>query len=152
MLQKKYGTNTLAATHIRLGVGIILYNANGILYELRSDCKQWGIIGGGVEIGEEVEDALIREIKEETSLMVFKENLNLLGVYSNPNQFRIIEYPDSIFHAIDLIYYTKIPDKIKLISNQESLELRIFSFRSQPQNIVPPAKDPITDFLNLKMF
>lgn len=40
--------------------------------------------GGFVNLGEKVEDALKREVKEETSLSV--EPLEILGVYSEPNR------------------------------------------------------------------
>ena len=54
--------------------------------------------GGFVEIGESVEKALVREMKEETGLNVNIEKL--LGVYSDPQR-------DPRFHAISLVFICK---------------------------------------------
>ncbi|WP_281950510.1 NUDIX hydrolase [Nitrosophilus kaiyonis] len=51
--------------------------------------------GGFVEVGERVEEALIREMKEETSLDVTIERL--LGVYSDPKR-------DPRFHTASCVF------------------------------------------------
>ena len=51
--------------------------------------------GGFVEIGEKVEDACVREMKEEISLDV--EIKELLGVYSDPKR-------DERFHTVSIFY------------------------------------------------
>lgn len=54
--------------------------------------------GGFVDIGESVESAVIREMKEEISLDVTIESL--LGVYSDPSR-------DSRFHCVSIVYVCK---------------------------------------------
>ena len=54
--------------------------------------------GGFVDIGEKVEDACLREMKEEISLDV--EIQELLGVYSDPKR-------DKRFHTVSLVYVCK---------------------------------------------
>ena len=62
----------------KLGVGVIIQNQNGdFLLHLRDGKtinmpNQWSLVGGGVEDGESVETAAIRETKEETSLTAQK--------------------------------------------------------------------------------
>lgn len=54
--------------------------------------------GGFVEVGETVENACIREMKEEISLDV--EIKELLGVYSDPKR-------DERFHTVSVVYVCK---------------------------------------------
>ena len=148
-MYKKYLSDPKNATHIRVGVGIILHTDKKILLEKRADCKKWGLIGGGVEVGEELKMTASRECQEETSLELNKNNLKLLGIYSDTSQYRIIEYPDNCFHAIDIIYSYKIAKNINLKKSIESLKLTFFPFDSLPEQLVPPAQNPIEDFIKL---
>ena len=64
-------------------VSAIILNENGeVLMQRRMDTKKWCIISGHVEFGESVEEAMIREVFEETN--VKSEVLRLIGVYSSP--------------------------------------------------------------------
>ena len=58
--------------------------------------------GGFVNEGEKVEDAAIREVKEETSLDIELENI--LGVYSDPSR-------DPRGHIMSTVFIGKISDK-----------------------------------------
>jgi ADP-ribose pyrophosphatase YjhB (NUDIX family) len=48
----------------------------------RTDNKYWSIPGGGMEPGESVREAAMREVKEETGIDC--EITGLIGIYSNP--------------------------------------------------------------------
>ena len=151
MIYKKYLTNPNLATSIRVGVGILIYTSDKLLLEKRSDCQKWGLIGGGVEIGENVKDTAIRECFEETSIKLKKENLDFFKLYSDVSQYRIIQYADNCFHAIDVIYSYRILEKnFQIRKSNESIEISFFSIQSLPKDIVPPAKDPINDFIKSK--
>ena len=52
------------------------------MLQQRSDGGQWGLPGGSVEVGESVVEAIAREVREETGLIV--KARRLIGVYSAP--------------------------------------------------------------------
>ena len=62
---------------------------------------QWTLPGGGIDFQENPIDAMIREVREETGLIV--ANNGLAGVDSNA-----IDAGDTDFHAIRIIYHTNI--------------------------------------------
>ncbi len=64
---------------IPLEEGVVLIRRGSKPYE-----GMWALPGGFVEVGETVEDAAIREAKEETNLDVALDRL--VGVYSEPDR------------------------------------------------------------------
>ena len=59
---------------------VVLNDRNEILLNLRTDTGTWGIIGGGMEPGESLEETAARELREETGLKA--EHFRLLDVIS----------------------------------------------------------------------
>ena len=72
----------------KLMVDIVIPDAGGqvLLIQRANDPYEgsWALPGGFVDVGEAVEDAAVREAKEETGLDV--ELLRLVGVYSEPER------------------------------------------------------------------
>ena len=137
---RKADTNTL----VRVGVGVVVRNQQGmILLEKRSDCGMWGLPGGRVEAGESIEDAAIREVKEETGLTV--KVSKLLGVYSEPSD-RIVTFPDCVVHLVDIVLEATICDEYtQLFCSEESEDLQFFALDRLPLDNVPPARSPLRD-------
>ena len=130
---------------IRLGVAVALINGkNEILLEKRSDCGWWGVTGGKLDLGETVQDCAVREIKEECNVLIESKLLRLVGVYSDPKEGRILQYPDNRIHLIDIVYILK-RSYFELKKSHESLELKFFTFDQLPDLIVPPAIKPLED-------
>ena len=144
-IQSRYQNHFNGKEKQRIGVAVALINQkNEILLERRSDCGWWGLTGGKLDLGETVENCALREIKEECNVLINLKSLMLVGVYSNPKEGRILQYPDNRVHLIDLVYIYR--DKFfHLKKSHESLELKFFSFDKLPILIVPPAIKPLKD-------
>lgn len=113
--------------------GVIIENdKNEILLQKRRDNSCWGIIGGAMEIGESIQETVMREAYEEAGIMVY--DLELFGIYTGEDRF--ITYPNG-----DICYVTSIVFKTKVyegeIINQESevLEHRFFNRTNIPGEI-----------------
>src|SRR5437660_8436237 len=72
----------------RVGVYAVIFNDEGILLAHRRDIDWWNLPGGGMEAGETVDEAMIREVHEETGLKVRVEQL--VGVYSKPQKQEVV--------------------------------------------------------------
>ena len=85
----------------------------------------WALPGGFVELGETVEEAVVREIKEETDLTC--EPVKLAGVYSDPKR-------DPRGHTITLAYILKIVMGVAKKTDEAS-EIKYFDFDGLPEKI-----------------
>lgn len=64
------------------------------------DAGQWTLPGGGVEFGEHPAMAMVREVEEETGLIVAPAGIVGIDSFS-------ADVPDRAFHGIRIIYQTK---------------------------------------------
>jgi len=83
---------------------------------------KWALPGGFVDYGETVENAIIREINEETSLKV--KIKDLIGIYSNPNR-------DPRGHTISIVYLLEIKSGI-LKSGDDASDAKFFNLDNLP--------------------
>src|SRR5947209_5604810 len=72
----------------RIGVYALIFDGEHILLARRRDIDWWNLPGGGMEVGETVDEAIVREVCEETGLEVRVEQL--VGVYSKPQKQEVV--------------------------------------------------------------
>jgi mutator protein MutT len=104
-----------------VGVGAIIICEGKILLEKRKNQPgkgKWSVPGGLVELGESVEQTVIREVKEETSLDVEKpEHIDIVD-----NVIRD-ENGDVRYHFVILDYFVKLKGgELKASSDAEELK------------------------------
>ena len=136
-LRKYVGHSPLMVTAV---MAIIYDREKGILFEKRTDNGMWCIPGGAMELGETIEDALRREVREETSLEI-----------SEPELFDVRANVHMVYPNGDEVYYTDIVYVIEkysgdLDSDDESSELKWFGLNELPDNIMPTQIDYILKF------
>lgn len=120
---------------IRPGVGAVVINdSKEVLLVKRDDKEMWAVPTGRVELGETAEEAIAREIKEESGLEVSISNLT--GVYSRPNK-QVFSYPSgNSVHFITNCFLC-IPEGGKLqVDNDEVIGVEFFDPYNLPANIL----------------
>lgn len=127
----------------RTGAAALIEREGRYLLERRSDDGSWGFPGGSVDDGENVLDALRREVLEETGLRV--HTAKLFGIFSDPS--RIIAYPDgNVCRVLSLVFRVEVKDGTAKASD-ESLELGWYTLAELAAVDLFPVQRPIRDAL-----
>ncbi|MDE5910942.1 MAG: NUDIX domain-containing protein [Clostridia bacterium] len=133
-----------------IGVTAILINDGRILFEKRSDCARWSLIGGGLKVNETLKECFSREIVEETGLEL--QAPSSFAIYDDPS--RIVAYPDgNVLRIITAVFVKDINiDEVELRASNESFELRFFDFDDiKSLDIVETHRHIVNDFLDGKL-
>lgn len=121
-------------------VDVIIEVAGGILLiERRNEPLGWALPGGFVDYGETLEDAAIREAREETSLAI--SNLRLVGCYSDPAR-------DQRLHAISTVYAASGSGEPH--AADDAANLAIFSPTALPEKLCFDHKKILADYMASK--
>jgi len=119
---------------IIVGSGVFVYKNGKLLLQKRKDNNCWAIHGGSIDIGEVVEEAAKRELKEETGLTANK--LELFGVFSGENMMYTYPNGDEVYIVAVTYLCTDFSGEINPEAN-EVLELKWFDISDLPEDINP---------------
>lgn len=104
-----------------------------ILLQRRKDVNQWCIISGHVEFGETIEQAVLREIEEETNSKA--DLIRFIGVYSSPAS-QTYTYHDRTVQYVTSYFEARLTTEIaEGFSNNETQELKFFSTDQLPGDL-----------------
>ena len=125
--------------------GVIIENdRNEILLQKRRDNNCWGIIGGVMELGESIQETVIREAFEEAGIKVC--NLELFGIYTGRD--RTITYPNGdICYVTSIVFKTKVYEGELINQESEVVEHRFFDRTNIPNQINEFDKVYINDWM-----
>jgi 8-oxo-dGTP diphosphatase len=130
-------------------VAVVVFNEDHeVLLQKRRDTGKWCIISGHVEFGESVEQAILREIKEETEASA--EIVRFIGLYSSP-EYQTYDYADHKIQYVtayfEVVLKSKIPGDF---SNNETVELKYFPIDALPETMDKINPHWLTDALSKK--
>lgn len=127
---------------LNFAAAFILNERGEVLLQKRGDMHAWGLPGGALELGESAEEAMLREVFEETGLRVKVEAF--LGAYTRYFQ----EYPNGDrAQSIAFFFICSIVSGELYIDHDETLDLRFFSLAEAPVLFNQQSRDAFTDFV-----
>ena len=120
-----------------LGVNVAVIHQGQVLLTQREDFEVWCLPGGGVDDGESLAEAALRETREETGLEV--ELTRLVGVYS-----RLGGFPD-----VHIALYAARPTGGEIrLQPGETIAVRYFPFDQLPEEMLFGQRPRILDAVN----
>ena len=135
---------TKVPDEIGVSASAVIFDRFGqVLLQKRSDKGWWGLPGGKLEIGENFQNCIVREVKEETNLVV--DPKNLIKVYSDLSDYKAIEYPDGklVQYITALFVCKKISGYLNL--SKESTDIGYYDPQKLPEQTLFSAKLRVKD-------
>jgi len=120
-----------SSASFRIAVSALIFDKGRILLAHRRDIDWWNLPGGGMELGETVDEALHREVFEETGLEVEIEQL--VGVYSKPQKQEVV-----------LTFRCHVAGGVPSMT-EETRECRFFAPDNLPANTLPKHRQRVED-------
>ncbi|MGB9668462.1 MAG: NUDIX domain-containing protein [Thermosulfidibacteraceae bacterium] len=114
---------------------IIEYQGGIVLVRRKNPPIGWALPGGFVEYNETLEEAAVREAKEETGLDVTLKRQ--FHAYSDPKR-------DPRFHTITVVFIAEGRGTLK--AGDDAKEAKTFNYEDLPQDIVFDHRDIIEDY------
>lgn len=133
---------------LQCGASVIVMNEKDqVLLQKRMDNHCWGYHGGSVELDEEVEQAAMRELYEETGLQA--DALVLFGVFSGPELHYVYPNGDEVSN-IDIVYLCTAYHGHLKRQEDEVEALEWFALDHLPDKITPPNQPALKRLVEMK--
>jgi 8-oxo-dGTP diphosphatase len=116
----------------RVGVFAVIERGGEYLLARRRDIGLWNLPGGGLEVGETVEEGLAREVWEEIGVTI--RVVRLVGVYSKPQKNEVV-----------LTFLCKLTGEQEPGVSEEVSEVGWFRPDQAPDDTLPKHRQRVTD-------
>jgi ADP-ribose pyrophosphatase YjhB (NUDIX family) len=123
-LRSRIGTRLLLLPAV---TGVVFDDGGRVLLGRRADNGCWALIGGIMEPGEEVADAVVREVFEETSLLVRPERIT--GVYTHAD---VVHHNGDRSCYVVTAFRCSVLDGEPRVNDDESVEVGWFTLDEVP--------------------
>ena len=125
---------------------IIVENEKGqILLGKRTDNHLWGYSGGGIEIGETIEECARRELREEMGLEA--DELELFRIHSGEEAHMVYPNTDEVYY-VEIVYLCRRYHGELRRQEEELEELRFFDPSEITLDMISPAiRKVIKDYI-----
>ena len=115
---------------IAAGSAILVFNEqNELLLQLRNDTNDWGVPGGGMELGDSFEETAHKELLEETGLVAGE--LELLTIASGKEFYYKYPHGDEVYNATAIFKALNVSGEL-VNDGLESKDLRYFPIHALP--------------------
>lgn len=123
-LRKKIGNDPLWVPGVR---GVVVDDAGRILLAQRADNRQWALISGMLDPGEQPARGLVREIFEETAVVAEAERVVSVGAVGP------VTYPNGdVCEFLDVVFLCRYVSGEARVNDDESLAVGWFGVDELP--------------------
>jgi len=140
-IRKKVGHDLLMIPAV---TGITQNDAGAVLLQLRSDDGRWVFPGGAVDPGESPALAIVREVFEETGLIVLPTRI--VGVYGGGENTRMYPNGDKVA-LVNITFACNATGGELQVDGDETAELGYFTPDALPQGFDPRHHAMLEHFL-----
>ncbi len=130
--------------YIGVGVGAVITKNDKVLLLLRKKAPEagcWTIAGGKVEFGEKIEDAILREVKEEVGV-----SGNIIALLGITNHILAAEK----MHYVSPRFLIEIDGEPQNVEPDSHDDMQWFSINDLPDNLTITAQEAIEAYFNYK--
>jgi len=136
---------------VGVGVGIMLLKGGKVLLGKRNDDPEkadselsgegtWTMPGGKMEFGESLEEAAMREVLEETGIIIDKDKLRIISLSNDMTE-------KAHFVTIGFLYEGDV-DEPETMEPEEITEWKWFEMAKYPLNIFPPSEKILNNYFD----